>query len=133
MILSRTLADVIAPDTRDLLKRSAQGEKLGVEQFNERIYVQPGAMLNLAGGLGLAGLVCGTVGWCGYAYDDRLQAWLSQEALSTLRQTALSLGLFLILLSLGFAAVAAVKAFKHARQRRRDSAAGRQDAADAVT
>lgn len=124
MILNRTLADVIAPDTRDLLKRSAQGEEIGVEQFNERIHAQPRAMLRLAGGLVLAGLVCGIAAWCGYAYDARLLAWLSQETLSTLRQMAMSFALVFILWSLAFAAVAAVTAIK----RRRASAADRPDA-----
>jgi hypothetical protein len=124
MILSRTPADVIAPGTRDLLSRCAQGEEIGVEQFNERIHAQPRAMLRLAGGLVLAGLVCGIAAWCGYAYDARLLVWLSQETLSTLRQMAMSFALVFILWSLAFAAVATVTAIKRASQRRRDSAAG---------
>ncbi len=124
VILSHTLGAIIAPDTRDLLERSAQGEKLTMEHLNQRLYVRPGPMFRLAGGLALAGLVCGTAGWYGYAHEAQALRWLSIEALGDLRQAAMTFGLLSILCSLGFLAGAAVIAFKRARQRRRDAAAG---------
>lgn len=124
MILSRTLGDVVAPDTRDLLRRSALGEKIGDEHLNQRLYVRPGAMLRLAGGLALVGLACGTAAWYGYAHEAQMLSWSSLEVVRDLRQTAMALALAFVLWSLGFAASAAVTAFKRAMQRRRDTAAG---------
>lgn len=124
MILSRTLGDVVAPDTRDLLRQSALGEEIRIEHFNRRLYERPGPMLRLAGGLALAGLVCGTAAWYGYAHEAQMLRWSSLEVVRGLRQTAMTFALMLVLWSLGFAASAAVTAFKRARQRRRDTAAG---------
>lgn len=123
MILSRTLGDVVAPDTRDLLRRSALGEKIDNEHLNQRLYVRPGAMLRLAGGLALVGLVCGTAAWYGYAHEAQMLRWSSLEVVRDLRQTAMAFALAFLLWSLGFAASAAVTAFKRAMQRRRDIAA----------
>jgi hypothetical protein len=125
MILSRTPADVVAPDTHDLLRRSALGEEIGVEQFNRRIYEQPNAMLRLAGGLALVGLVCGAATWYGYAHEARLLTWWSRDVVQDLRQTTLPLAAAFLVWSLAFAAIAAVTAFKRASQHRRDTAAGR--------
>jgi hypothetical protein len=124
MILSRTPADVVAPDTRELLRRSALGEVIGVEQFNQRLYEQPSAMLHLAGGMAVAGLVCGAATWYGYAHEARLLMWWSRDVVQGLRQGALTFAAVFVVWSLTYAAVAAVNAFKRASQRRRDAAAG---------
>lgn len=125
MILSRTLADVVTPDTRELLKRSALGEVIGAEQFNQRIYGQPSAMLRLAGGMAVAGLVCGAATWYGYAHEARLLMWWSRDVVQGMRQGALSFAAVFVVWSLAYAAIAAVMAFKRASQRRCDTAAGR--------
>ena len=124
MILSRTLRDVIAPDTLDLLRRSAQGERIDNEQLNERLYVRSGPMLRLAGGLALVGLALGSVAWCGYAREAQMLRWASLELVQGLRQFAMPLALMFILWSLAFAAAAAVMAIKRALQRRRGNTVG---------
>lgn len=121
MILSHTLGEIIAPDTRELLERSAQGEKLRLEHFNQRLYLRPAPMLRLAGGLALVGLVCGTAGWYGYAHEAQALRWLSIEALGDLRQTAMTFGLTFMLWSLGFTVGAAVQAIRRAVKRRREA------------
>ncbi|HEY9108818.1 MAG TPA: hypothetical protein VIN58_19235 [Roseateles sp.] len=129
MILSCTLEGVVAPDTHDLLRRSALGEKIGIEHLNRRLYVGAGPRLRLAGGLALVGLVCGTVAWYGYAHEAQALQWTGLEIVRDLRQAAMSFALMFILWSLGFAASAAVTTFKLALQRRREAAAGPSGAA----
>lgn len=123
MILSHTLVHFIEPDTLELLRRSALGEKIGNEQLNQRLYVRSAPMLRLAGGLAFVGLVCGVAGWYGFAHEDQALRWASLSVIQGVRQAAMSLGLTFILWSLCFAAGAAVMAIKRARQRRRDAAA----------
>lgn len=123
LILSHTLAHVIEPDTLELLRRSALGEKIGHEQLNQRLYVRSAPMLRLAGGLAFVGLVCGVTGWYGFAHEAQALRWASLSVIQGVRQAAMSLGLTFILWSLCFAASAAVMAIKRARQRKRDAAA----------
>jgi hypothetical protein len=123
MILSHTLVHIIEPDTLELLRRSALGEKIGNEQLNQRLYVRSAPMLRLAGGLAFVGLVCGVAGWYGFAHEDQALRWASLSVIQGVRQAAMSLGLTFILWSLCFAAGAAVMAINRARQRRRDAAA----------
>ena len=123
MILTHTLVHIIEPDTLEMLRRSALGEKIGNEQLNQRLYVRSAPMLRLAGGLAFVGLVCGVAGWYGFAHEDQALRWASLSVIQGVRQAAMSLGLTFILWSLCFAASAAVMAIKRARQRKRDAAA----------